>query len=456
MWGWQPEPSDCQRVPQRFEFDVNYSKLYYRFKRYTIRSKLNKIIEVWMNMKRHMLLCGIILSVLFAMPFANGQEFEKTSLQESLTVVYDQKLSNSIVVSIGLETTDNDEIRITDEVTKKINDNNKIRSVVFTNTGDCVIGVTSEEQCIMVNFDYEKLKGDGGIRMVQESAKEMGNDLIQELNEIFGVNTEFHSIFIHTKDDANILLETSGAVSGRGSVSAVYTMPKQSTDFLFADLAGRLISKEIRDGGGFYDITKKIAKNDEAIISISILRHGDSNLIMFKVANEFKTDTLDITKINVLEHIEVDEISRSDLFDNKNAPLNSVIHLVVIPNKQSQINAIATHAITDVTKLENVSKKGWFFGSPAGNVIDGKFLFGQDKTAIRDELKVEISEWDGESTITLYSVEDIPKQEEYESIDEFVKEKENVDETQYAVLGIIIVVGIGAAIFYLKGYKAKH
>ena len=54
------------------------------------------------------------------------------------------------------------------------------------------------------------------------------------------------------------LLETSGAVSGRGSVSATYVTDKSATDFLFTDLTGILIPKTIRDGGGFYDISEKI------------------------------------------------------------------------------------------------------------------------------------------------------------------------------------------------------
>ena len=37
-------------------------------------------------------------------------------------------------------------------------------------------------------------------------------------------------------------------------------MPKQSTDFLFTDLAGKLVSKEIRDGQGFYDVSKELSK----------------------------------------------------------------------------------------------------------------------------------------------------------------------------------------------------
>ena len=162
----------------------------------------------------------------------------------------------------------------------------------------------------MINFDYQQLKGDGGIRMVQDSAREMGNEIINDLNQILGVESEFHSTFIHTVDDANLLLETSGVISGRGALSATFTMPKQSTDFLFTDLAGKLVTKEIRDGQGFYEISKKLSKNDEAIISISIIKTGDENLFIFKVTNEIKDEASEISRINVLENFGVNEISR--------------------------------------------------------------------------------------------------------------------------------------------------
>ena len=109
----------------------------------------------------------------------------KATFQENLTIIYDQKFSESIITSIGFETTNNNEIKFPNEIIKKINSNEKIRSVIFTNAGECVIGVTTEQQCIMINFSYEELKGDGGIRMVQESAKEMANLLIDDLNKVF-------------------------------------------------------------------------------------------------------------------------------------------------------------------------------------------------------------------------------------------------------------------------------
>tara|TARA_B100000029_G_scaffold231983_1_gene229396 strand:- start:1217 stop:2437 length:1221 start_codon:yes stop_codon:yes gene_type:complete len=397
---------------------------------------------------------GAIFAMFIIIPIANAQDFEKATFQETATIIYDQKLSNSVITSIGFETTSNEEVRFSDELIKKINSNEEIRAIVFTNAGECVIGITSEEQCIMINFDYQRLKGDGGIRTVQDSAKEMSEDIINELQDVFDTNAKFHSTFIHTVDDSNVLLETSGVVSGRGAVSATYVMPKQSTDYLFSGLGGKLIPKDIRDGGGFYDVAEKIATDESSIISISILKNGDSNLFMFKVANSMSNTNKDSSKINVLEHLGIKEISRSDVFDGRNVPLNSVIQLIVIPSEPMKIDAISTHAITDVTTIEGISEKGWFFSSPAGNKIDAKFLFGKDKIISSDELRVEINSWDGESEMTFYSVENIP-QKEYESVEEFVEKESNGEESQYVILGIVIAVGIGAAIFYLKGYKSK-
>ena len=396
------------------------------------------------------LLFGIMSLSLLIMPFADAQQFEKATYQETATLIYDQKFSESVIISVGFETTSNDEIRISDETIQKINSNEKIQSVVFTNAGECVIGVTTEQQCIMINFSYEELKGDGGIRMVQESAREMANVLINNLNDDFRVDTEFHSIFIHTVDDANTLLETSGVISGRGSVSATYVADKNATDFLFTDLTGTLIPKEIRDGGGFYNISEKLSKNDDSIISISIIRNDDSNLFMLKVAKEIKEESKDITSINILEEFKIDEISRTDIFDNRNVPLNSVIHLVIIPEEVRKISAISTHAITDLTKIENIMKKGWFLNSPAGKMLDLRFLFGESKTVLAEELLIETAPWDMQSEMTLYSVEDI----EEEIIE--VENQDIEDQSQYAVLGIIIAIGIGAVIFYLKGYKPKR
>ena len=404
-------------------------------------------------MIKKMIFLGAILCSILIMPIANAQQFEKMSFQESVTIIYDQKLSNSIIVSIGLETTDNKEIRFPDKLLEKINSNENIRSIVFTNTGNCVIGVTAEQQCIMINFSYEDLKGDGGIRMVQDSARNMGNELIDDLNEAYRTNATFHSTFIHTVDDTNLLLETSGVISGRGSVSATYVTDKKATDYLFTDLGGVLLPKEIREGGGFYEISKKLSQQNDSNISISIIPYKDENFFVFKVTQEIKDIEINVEHINFLELFDMEKITRSDYFDGKNVPLNSVIQLIIIPEEDKQVKAISTHAITDLTKLENVLKKGWFMSSPAGEMIDLRFLFGESKTVMADELRVETAPWNTSSEIIVYSVEDIvDKPEEKEKKSDSNEE----DSSQYIVLGIIIAVGIGATIFYLKGYRPKH
>ena len=82
----------------------------------------------------------------------------------------------------------------------------------------------------------------------------------------------------------------------------------------------------------------------------------------------------------------------------------------------------------------------------------------RDRVIQKDELRVEIGPWDEESELSFYSVENIPQEEtkEYESIEDFGKKDSTADESQYAVLAIIIAIGIGAVIFYLKGYKPKN
>ena len=66
-----------------------------------------------------------------------------------------------------------------------------------------------------------------GLEWFKNQRREMANLLIDDLNKIFRTDAEFHSVFIHSEDNANTLLKTSGAVSGRGSVSATYVTDKR-------------------------------------------------------------------------------------------------------------------------------------------------------------------------------------------------------------------------------------
>ena len=76
-------------------------------------------------MAKQLLTLGIVFAALLIIPFASAQIFEKVTFQETAIIIFDQKFSESIITSIGLETIDNKEIRFSDVVLEKINNNEK-------------------------------------------------------------------------------------------------------------------------------------------------------------------------------------------------------------------------------------------------------------------------------------------------------------------------------------------
>ena len=75
-----------------------------------------------------------------------------------------------------------------------------------------------------------------------------------------------------------------------------------------------------------------------------------------------------------------------------------------------------------------VTKKGWIFDPQRGELIQGKFIFGESTSVNENELKFSL----GGNNLQSKEIE----------LDESI-----------AVVIIITIVSIGAAIFYLKGYK---
>ena len=403
----------------------------------------------------------IVFASVILTPTVFGQEFTKATWQETASIIFDQRSSNSVIASVGFETTSNSEIRIPDELLEKFASYEDLKSVVFTNTGQCVAGVTDIEQCIMINFDYFGLKGDKGIETIQTTGKQIGDELIVDLNQILDMDTQYHSVFVHVGDDKRMEFGTSGAISGHGTVSVVYVDAKQETDFLFVNLAGKLIPRDIRTGEGFYSVAKSLAFKSDSIISLAILPDPEKTLLMFKVSYEHKDAIDDTSLINPLEYLNVKELKRSSYFKDSFTPLNSVLQVIILPDVTSKIDAVKIHAITDLTNLDNISQKGWFFSSPAGDKIDARFLFGTEQTVTEDELIMEIGPWKEQKEMEFFAVENIPEEqiptEEHTSTEDIGSLTQNINQQnqneQYVILVIIIAAAIGTAIFYLKGYK---
>ena len=372
-----------------------------------------------------MLKIAVILVVciigMFCIVDVYAQEMKKATYQENVQIIYDQAINNEITASITLESTSNLEMRISDEVEQKIIENDLIQSIVFTNHGECVLGVF-DESCIMINFALEDLKivlaeeiekekeAGVGIRAIQNGSKELGDALIDDINNELGMNTEYNSVFIHTSGEASNVLETSGAVSGRGSVSVVYTMPKQSTDFIFPDLAGKLLPKIIRDSGGFYDVAKQLSEETGSEISFSMIPQVNNMFYSLKVSKVYSNYTPDFQRFEIIDpmqYLNVNEIKRSSYFSGGFYPLNSLIQVVVVTNVPITIESISTNEIKKITSVEDISTNGFFIESNTGNNIDARYLFGLNESVMQNELTMKLVTLDENGSTEIKSNENL-------------------------------------------------
>lgn len=381
----------------------------------------------------------IVLTAIFCLLFYSffevyAQQPQLATFQETAQVIIDQQLSNNVTASITLQSTSNQEIQIPSELEQKIRENERIVSVVLTNEEYCVLGVQIES-CILVNVSRDE--SEKGIIAIQDAAREIGNSVIKDLNQVFDTNAKFHSVFIHHKDEVNVLLETSGVVSGRGTVSAVYTMPLEDTESMYEKISTMLVTQKIRDSGGFYEIAQRLSAEPTARMTISIIPMEESILYQIRLSVVYPNSASNIDIICPLEFLKTDVLKRSDYFSGDFYPLNSILNVVILSSESTNVNEVNTNMlqtqIINETKFPtDLSQDGWFFDPESGNKIDGKYLFGHKFSLEKNELVFTL----GMAQINQVSPCEMP------DFDESV-----------VILIIIVIVAGGATAFYLKGYK---
>jgi len=363
---------------------------------------------------------------------AYSQEIGLSTFQESAQIIIDQKISQTNIVSITLLSTNIQEIKIPMELEKKIRNNERIEAIVITNESNCVLGVT-DQSCILINI--ERNPEDKGINAIQESSKEIGASFIDDINQLFDTNAKFFQIYIHSNSETNNTLDTSGIVSGTGTISAVYTMPMEDTYSMYQKLSSMLISSTIRENGGFYDIAKTLSIDENAKMSFSIIPTESKSLLQLRlsITNPIENQIESSTEINPLEFFKINEITRSNYFSTGNYPLNSLFQIVILANEETNIsdvkgNIIPTQNVDGIEIPTEITKEGWIFDPQKGEQIQGKFIFGDRSSINEEELQFSLG---GDN----------------------IKYEEQETEESIIVVGIIAIVSIGAAIFYLKGYK---
>ena len=378
---------------------------------------------------------SIIMVIGISTNYAHSQEIGLSTFQESAQVIIDKKISNKSITSITLLSSNLQEIKIPTELEQKIRENERIQAVVITNQNNCVLGVRDYESCIIINI--ERNPEDKGINAIQDSTREIADLYIHEMNQVFDTNAKFFQTYIHTSDETNQALGTSGIISGYRTISAVYTMPMQDTDYMYDKLSSMLLSKSIRDGEGFYNVAKILSEDENAKMSFSIIPSESKSLLQLRISIENPIESQmeeTITKINPLEFFNIENLNRSDYFSPGNYPLNSIFQIVILANDEINVsdvrgNVIPTQMIDGIEIPIEITKKGWVFDPQKGEQIQGKYIFGESTSINENELKFSL----GGNNLQY-------------------KEEIKLDESITVVI-IITIISIGVAIFYLKGYK---
>jgi len=379
---------------------------------------------------------------------AEGQEPKLATFQEISQVIIDKQFSNNVTAAITLQSSSNQEIRIPTELLKSIQDSERVLAVIITNEEQCVLGVGfyEEEGCVMINFSGEGIEpeeGEAKIFAIQDLGKEIGDSLIGDINEALNINSDFHSVYIHHRDESNIALDTSGVISGKGIVSAVYTMPKEDTYSMYEKFSAILIPKIIRDAGGFYNVAKNLSTDEDSQMTVSIIPQDDITLLQLKLSMDYPNDALKIDNVSPLEFLKVNNLERSDYFSDDFYPLNSLLKVIVLSSEPIKVNSVNTNLVPTVQSgnetLPDFRNDGWFFEQEEGNKIDGTYLFGKKFSVSKNDL-----------VLTLSSLNDTGSIKNGSSI-----EIRDTDYTQILVLIGIVIAGAGAIIYFFKGFKTK-
>ncbi|KAG2473962.1 MAG: hypothetical protein NPMRTHETA2_640001 [Nitrosopumilales archaeon] len=380
----------------------------------------------------------IILIVIIGFSFfglidVHAQEVKLATFQETAQVFFDQLISQNVTASITLQSTSNQEIRIPSELEQKIRENGRIIAVILTNEEQCVLGV-QDDACILINISRDE--SEKGIFAIQDAAKEIGNSIIDDVNRALDTNAKFHSVYIHTAGETNLELETSGVVSGKGTVSVTYTMPKEDTNSMYEKISAILIPSAIRESGGFYDIAKKLSSEDNAAMTFSILPKENSSLYQIKLSVDYPgLSNYDL--INPLEFLKTNELKRSSYFSNDFYPLNSILIVVILSSEVTSVNEVNANIVpsqvVDGEKIPtDLSIDGWIFDPESGNKIVGKYLFGEKFSVSKNDLLFTL----GSAQLNVVAPTGIG----------------DFDSSLLIVIIIVILSG-GAAVFYMKGYK---
>lgn len=391
-----------------------------------------------------------VLPVLFSAmlpvaPDAVAQDVDLSHYIESVQVVLDDGAGLGAVTVVQRSSGPGD-TTISDALDRDLLEHPRVLAVLFTNADACVPGVV-DAACIIVNV--ARIPEETNIGMVQSGARAVGDTFISRLNAAFGTEAEFHSVFVHFNNVERDALRAPGLAMTPNTVSAVYTIPNDTTSHFYEKFVNTIFSPSIAQGGGFTDAAKVLSTHEDSFLLFVIEPGGLNSLYQLRLTKIYG-DTLTDT-INPLERLGVDELYRSSYFDDGFYPLNSLIRVAIASGVSPAVSGTASPILAGTGGApDDVGERGWFFDPDRGTLIRGTFLFGDS-----DSVGV------GQTGITLDMSPDNTGQTAQtpdgdndtgggmsDPTDTFA-----ISDDKLLIVVIIVMACGGAAAFYLRGYR---
>ena len=351
-------------------------------------------------MYKILLLATIVLLFVFYTPQSFSESIGYLSWTETAQFVIDEN-GGKTSVSLGVMSKNPEDIIIPELLESMILNHPRLISISYTNQYNCVPGVEEvvdyelhEYSCVMI--DITKPSEIRSIDELHIDARSVGDSFIGVVNESFGIDAEFHSVFI------NRMGLTSDVYKSK--ISVVYIIPKKSSPVHFGEITTPFVKDEIHSGGGFFKHAQDLAQHKDSVFSLSLVPEDKRILRSITVLLE-DWGQYDITnmRISPLEMMMVDTLERSKVFTDGFYPLNSIISLVVIPDQNSQITELHSNLIIDPANIEELKMGGWYIESSStselGETISGKYLFGAKSSVDRKDMYLIIGNNDGTEPI---------------------------------------------------------
>jgi len=325
---------------------------------------------------------------------------EKISYQEQIQLVIDSSDSKSRI-AVGMMSKNPNDIRFPDYMEDIVSEP-KIISFIITNQFGCA-PTQIDRACVIIDLEREGLGN---------SLEEITKNSLEITNNIVG-----RGVILYAPEHYSTLVQPKTNLDGeKVLVSRVtYTINKQATETMFHAISSMTLSTDIINSGGFYDHAKELSKNYFSAFSISLIPFKDGNILRtlqvslicsdklpeYTRCPENVTEQIEHGNISPLDFLQVENISKSKMFEGEFVPLNSIIQVLIFSDQDLQVKNLNSNLIEELYNIGDVQENGWFFESLDGQLIDGRYLFGEKLSVNKNNLVFSIGPYSDDNTMII-------------------------------------------------------